>query len=57
VHWRLTSGFAFGPRSKIGVSRDYFSGPAHRCPTQQLCRRVSRTRPVRCGFRTVSAAG
>ncbi len=26
-HRRLTSGFAFGPRSKIGVYRGFFSGP------------------------------
>jgi hypothetical protein len=31
-HTRLTSGFAFGPRSEIGVSWDNLSGPAQPLP-------------------------
>ena len=32
VQRRLTSAFAFGLRSKIGVSQGFFSGPTQPCP-------------------------
>ena len=47
---RLTSGFAFGPRSEMRVSRVFFSGlaqPALRMPTQGV---RGAMRPMSCGF-------
>ena len=42
--------FLVPARSKIGVSRAFFSGASHRCPMQPYAGWSPRTWPVRCGF-------